>query len=152
VQQSAEPQRLASREVVGQRFRQYRSGCLGVLAQGRGIALQLDELRQRVEGVAVDVEVVVLRLIHPLLGRQLGQHRLQGSQRVEQGDTQPGRRGGSGDYPLELDEHALGRNVGDSRRRAPGRVADGGIEVEAELDRQAGQSQHPQRVGVERIW
>ena len=63
---------------------------------------------------------------------------------VEQRDAELGRR--TGDDALELAEHPLGGHVGEPRSVGARRRAGGGLDVEAQLDREACEAHDPQGV------
>ena len=134
MQQRAEAQRAAAREVVGERLGEQRGHRPGVLLaeDRRGVALERDGRLEHLERVAVDVAVVVAVLLDPAQRRQLGQHDAVEAELVHAGESRCDGLVG-GDDPLELGEDALRRDRPRARRRARGRVGGRGVDVEAEL-------------------
>ena len=116
VQQRAEAQRLGAGELVAERLGQDPLDARGLLGaeQLRQPLLQLDLPGQHLERVVVDVEVVVVALLDPVEGGQLGQDRLEHAEAV--GQLQPGEGAVRDHQPAQLSEHALAGGARHARR------------------------------------
>ena len=152
VQQRAEAQPAAAGELVGQRLGEQRADGRGqrlVAERGRGIALEVDARLQDLERVAVHVAVVVGVLLDAAQRRELGQD---GGHEVELvHEREPAhRRVGADDAP-QLGEDALLRGAGQPGRVRADRGRRVGVDLEAELGRQARDAQRAQRIGDERL-
>ncbi len=109
--QSAEPQRLAARELVGQRLVEDLPQAGPEFAErGAGIVRNVDRRLERRERVLIDVEVVVVALLETTQRVQLGQHGGRRTDAVRQLD--PRHRTIVGDGQTQLREHTLGGNAG----------------------------------------
>ena len=109
-------------------------------------SLEPDLLPEHLERVVVDVEVVVVALVDAVEGGQLGQHRVQHAEAVGQLEAGPDAVGEH--EAAQLAEDALARRVGHARGGRVGEALGLGIGGEAELRREAGQAQRPQRVAL----
>ncbi len=145
--QGGEAQCLRAGELVAQRLVQHAAQARGVGAEQLvQPILHADLLGQHLERVVVDVEVVVVALVHAVEGCQLGQDRLEHAQAVRQ--LHAGERTGRDHEPAQLGEHALSGGLGHPRG---GRLREPlGLRVgsEAELGGEAGQAQGPQRIAL----
>ena len=127
VQQGAEAQRAAARDLVRQRLGQQ----LGHLGRGvagvpRQVGLDLEQVLEHRERVVVHVEVVVGGLRHPPELLELGQDHPRDPELVHQGE--PPDRLGAAEDPAQLGELALAGGLGGEPRRGP-RERDGlGVE------------------------
>ncbi len=98
MQQGSPAQRIAARQLVGQRLAQqarHRIRQLGDAQNLPRVRLQGDRARERLERVPVHVAVVVAALLHPAQRLQLSQHRRGDPERVHQ--LQALQRAGRGD-------------------------------------------------------
>ena len=113
---------------------------------GSASALELDQPAQHLQRVVVDVEMVVVALLHAVQRRQLGQHR--GEQSEPVGQRQAVEHAVGDHQPAQLGEHALAGRLGHARRRGPREPLGLGVGAEAELGAEAGQAQRAQRVAL----
>ena len=120
VQQRAEAQRLGAGELVAERPGQHPLDARGLPGAEhlRQALLQLDLPGQHLERVVVDVEVVVVALLDPVEGGQLGQDRLEHAEAV--GQLQPGDCAVRDDQAAQLQEDALARGARHVRRGGAG--------------------------------
>ena len=138
VEESAEAERLPARELVRERFVQH-------LAQlTAGLALELDQPLQHLDRVAIDVEVVVVALVHVVQVGELGQDGAHQAEPVR--EREPLQRCRRHEEPAQLREHALSRGLAHPRRRVRGEPLRLGIGREAQLGGEARQAQRAQRV------
>ncbi len=152
VQQRAPAQRVAAREVVGERLGEHRGDprAEGVVVEHGGrVALERDRVLEHLERVVVGVLVVVDRLLDPAQRPELGQDRGAGAGLLEQRHAV--ERAVRRECAPQLREDPL---PGDAVQ--PGRVLAGGGErrglgLQVQLDREPRHAQHPQRVGGERL-
>ena len=115
VQERSEAQRLPPRELVGQRLVQEPGNRRRVRAEPLlGMPRQLDRRGEHQLRVLVHVEVVVLALLDAAHPAELRQDHIDRADRVHQREA---LQSPVGDHdPLELGEHALGRDLGQLRR------------------------------------
>ena len=138
VQERAEAERLAAGELVGERLVQHLAQLAG------GLALELDQPLEHLDRVAVDVEVVVVALLHLVQVGELGEHRAQQAEPVGEVEA---RHGPWREHePAQLGEDALARCLGHARGRRRGEPLGLRVRREAELGGEARQAQRPQRV------
>jgi hypothetical protein len=155
VQQRAPAQCLAAAEPVGERLGEQRcqrialrtDRGLGLRAGGAAGRGQLDGSLEHLEGVLVDVCVVEVALLDAAQRVELGQHDGQRAELCDQLDA--GARGGRGDRPAQLEEDPLARDGGERVRVQAGAAPGLLVGRQPELDCDAGQAQHAQRVLLE---
>ena len=138
VEKRAEAERLAARELVRERLVQHLAQLAG------GLALELDQPLQHLERVPVDVEVVVVALLHVVEVGELGKHRSHQAEPVR--ECEPLHRSWSHQEAAQLREHALAGGLAHPGRRLGGEALGLGVRREAELGGEARQAQRAQRV------
>ena len=147
VQQRGEALAGAARQLVGQRLgeqRRDRRGELAAEADGLRVGLHRHDGVEHLERVAEHVGVVIRALLDAAQRLELGQDGCQQPVLLHQRQAIAHARGG--DDALELGEHALGRHGVDRGGVLAHRGAGGGLDLEAELDREAHGAQRAQRV------
>jgi hypothetical protein len=164
VQQRPPTQCLAAGELVRERLREQRTDLVAPCADARpqlarcrrcprarprlSVGRQLDRPVEHLERVAVDIEVMEAALRHPTQRLQLRQDHRRRADRVHHLEARPHPSGG--DDPSQLDEHALGGHAAQALHVDGGAAQRLGVGLELQLERQAHQAKHPQRVLGER--
>ena len=141
----AEPQRVPAGELVAERLVEQRPH-LGRRVAGVAVevGLDLEQVGQHLERVAVDVQMVVGVLADAAQCLELRQHPCGRAQFVQQ--REPAQRLRAGEQQPQLGQLTLPRGLRRTRRRVAGEAHRLGIEREPEFGAQPGRAEDPQRV------
>ncbi len=133
VEEGREAQRITPGELVGERLRQQRANVRGRRAhEGLEVGLHLDQPRQHLHGVPVNVEMVVRVLLDPAKRLELGQQGRRRRELVQ--ELQPPHRLGAREQQAQLSELALTRRL----RRPSGLRAGESGSPRIDLEHEAG--------------